>query len=217
MALLERVLNARTFYEVLGVTHTATFRDIEVAYLQCAEELLPSKSVNAICTYAYQRVCVAYGQLSDPVKRAAYNFDIGLMTLESTAAAAVKWKEETAAAAGAASDEVVVATAGGPSIPRRQQPKAPAAVCASTPTAKRPGSGSRASNNRESCPPAAVITPPHTRTSISMMDSDPSGTQRSRRREQLFGMGLVAAGAITVCVIRIMSLLSSRRHEFGSK
>nr|BCL66098.1 DnaJ-like protein [Volvox africanus] len=217
MALLERVLNAKDNYEVLGVTSTATFRDIYWAFQKCIAELFPSKSANAICAFAFKRVCAAYDQLSDPVKRASYNFDIGLMTLENADAAATRWKEETVAAAGAGASYEFFASAGGCVIPEDQQTAA-AAADASTSSVTRPGGSGSSSGTWElgrSRPPAAVNTGT---SAMSMMDSGDTRTVSSQRRDYLLGVGLVAAGVLTVCAIRLMNLLTSRRLDhFGSK
>lgn len=65
---------ARTYYQVLGVTPSATFEQIHAAYLTLAKQLHPDKVKNK--EEEFKELALAYSHLKTEVSRRAYNIKL---------------------------------------------------------------------------------------------------------------------------------------------
>lgn len=66
----------RTYYEILGVGRTATEAEIKKAYRQLAREYHPDVNSSPDAEATFKEINLAYGTLSDSLKRADYDQEI---------------------------------------------------------------------------------------------------------------------------------------------
>jgi curved DNA-binding protein CbpA len=75
---------SQNHYQILGVPATATPQEVKRAYKRLAVELHPDKhGGNPLYEERFKAVAVAYGVLSDPVRRAAYDYQLRQMELRA--------------------------------------------------------------------------------------------------------------------------------------
>lgn len=66
-----------TYYETLGVAHTASETDIKQAYRKLAREFHPDVNASADAEARFKEINLAYATLSDSLKRADYDQSLG--------------------------------------------------------------------------------------------------------------------------------------------
>lgn len=71
--LVEKILGAKTLYDVLGVDKTCSETDIKRGYRKTAVGVHPDRCKHPKATEAFQKLSHAYQTLSDPDKRAHYD------------------------------------------------------------------------------------------------------------------------------------------------
>lgn len=71
--LVEKILGAKTLYDVLGVEKTCSDTDIKKGYRRAAVGVHPDRCKHPKATEAFQKLSHAYQTLSDPDKRAHYD------------------------------------------------------------------------------------------------------------------------------------------------
>jgi len=70
---------AKTLYEVIGVSRTATREEIEAACLRFGEEVRPDKNATLEASARFSELEKAYETLADPAIRAEYDKAISLI------------------------------------------------------------------------------------------------------------------------------------------
>jgi curved DNA-binding protein CbpA len=86
---VERILAAKTLYEVLGVDPKALdFSALRKAYLSTSVKVHPDKNPHPDATAAFQRVAEAWNTLSDDSARAAYDAELRSTAFSPSAARA---------------------------------------------------------------------------------------------------------------------------------
>jgi DnaJ-class molecular chaperone len=63
----------KDFYKILGISKTATLKDVSIAYRDLARKYHPDKNKDKNATGKFQEISEAFDSLSDPAKRAAYD------------------------------------------------------------------------------------------------------------------------------------------------
>ena len=66
-------MTQRDYYEILGVSRDASPEDLKSAFRRLARQYHPDVSTSADAEERFKEVNEAYGVLSDPDKRAAYD------------------------------------------------------------------------------------------------------------------------------------------------